>query len=164
MATGPAGTLPDLVESFFVQARAVFLGEAKYEALDANDILEIAADPAASANFARRFAQDTQNKDFQKLVVDYMQDIADNLEDIADKSEIDAQMIDKMGLPAALSIGGVGIAAIVGTGGAFIPIVVTCGGLLGLAAAGIGGATIKRAIWKRKVAAKKIRKLVARLR
>jgi hypothetical protein len=163
MSNEPAGGTPDLVAGFFSKARAVFFGDANYNVLDANDIVKIAADPAASADFMRRFVKDTQDNDFRKLIVDYMQSIADNLDDMADKSEINAQTIDKVGLPAALSVTGVGIAAIVASGGAAIPIVVACGGLLCLAAAGVGGLKIRHAIWKRKVAARQIKKLMTKL-
>jgi hypothetical protein len=162
-ANDSGSSASDLVAGFFSNARAVYVGEKKHEVLDANDIVKIAADPAACADFMRRFAKDTQDNDFRKLIVDYMQSIADNLEDMADKSEIDAQTIDKVGLPVALSVTGVGIAAIVASGGAAIPIVAACGGLFCLAAAGVGGLKIRHAILKRKVVVRQIKKLMTRL-
>jgi hypothetical protein len=79
MANDPAGSAPGLVAGFFAKARPVYLGEAKYEVLDASDIVKIAADPQACAEFMRRFAKDTQDHDFQQLILNYLQNIADNL-------------------------------------------------------------------------------------
>lgn len=158
----------DLVRAFFDEARAVAIGDKPDFGTSPRDLLAIASNPSARAEFQRALAQGN-DPSLRNIVEQYLLDLADSRDDTALAADREVELVDRAGMSVAAGLTATGIgttAAALFTGAAAAiligPLGVLVGGLVGLVATAAGRHTLKKRSDESKSMARKLRRLIGR--
>jgi hypothetical protein len=149
-----------LVDRFYSEVRFALENAYPRVAMQAQDIIVIANDPAARSFFLKEFRR-LNDPDARSLIQDYLADVINDLEGAGERADIKVDFVDRTAMAVSAPIAVAGVVALAGASAAAVAAApfLLAGGLIGLAVSGTGRTLLRTRAQRSKADARKVKQL-----